>query len=123
MDGDQSAMGKEKKTKRRAFLADLLFVSGGITAAAFVAKYNQVAEAPIEEGWELPPDVNKRLKPNPKNQPKPKPKPKPTKSPILRGDVAYPEHPPEPKPLPGRVIQPHPRVDGGMRLPLPKETP
>lgn len=86
------------KLKRRQFIANLLFAGGTLAASSFLA---QVEAAPVEEGWELPDNVEDRLKPVP---PKPKPKPKPPRprpEPHIKGKITMPD-----RPLPGSVVHP-----------------
>lgn len=93
---------EERRFRRRAFLADLLFAGGGLAVAALTGEPTQLADGPVEDGWDLPKDVEDRLKPEPEKprpRPRPRPRPQPTRTPEIRGDVSY----------PGRIVQPQPK--------------
>ncbi|MCA9793186.1 MAG: hypothetical protein KC910_15360 [Candidatus Eremiobacteraeota bacterium] len=90
-------MQNPKKLRRREFLANLLFATGALSASAFLTRAEEL------EGWELPPEVEKRLSPAPPPPPRPTPPPRP--EPVVRGRVRVPE--PQP-PLPGSIAPPAP---------------
>lgn len=111
-DDSQNGTPRERLLRRREFLADLLFASGALAAGSF-ATAQKAAAAPIEEGWTLPRDLERRLNPpRPHIPPRPRPVPSPRPEPQIQGDVQL----PQPPPVPGRVVLPKPRrCDGQVR--------
>lgn len=112
---------KPRRTRRR-FLADMLFLGGGLTATALLAKTQiagatpkgkptpattpQTASTPVEN----PPDIAGEMvapeAPNPAGGRR-APVNKPECPPDIDGDVALPEAEPSPRPqVEGKVVQP-----------------
>lgn len=102
---------KTPKLRRREFLANLLFAGGALTVTSLQSQLGELAfEQKIEEGWELPEEIEDRLKRNPPLNPRPRPRP--TKTPRPRPQP----RPPRPQPKGSRT----PPMPGGMRVPPPK---
>jgi len=118
---------KNKRTRRR-FLADMLFLGGGVTAAAMLAK-TQLAPTPPEPvavgAMEVPVELRTSPTPNPAQSPECPPAMKGEPMPVeVEGEFALPEAecppdikgdvqvaPPPPK-LGGKPIAPQPNGDG-----------
>lgn len=91
---------QNNKKSRRRFLADLLFLGGGVTAAALVAK-NQISP------WkDSPPMAGSVMLAPPEPQPSPDLSPQ---SPPMPGEPMPPQNP--------RSCDPDPNVDGDYSLP------
>ena len=97
--------------KRRQFLANLLFAGGALT---FASLQGAAAQVPIEDGWVLPQDLERRLKSKTGSRMDPVPKPtEPTPPPA---DSAL---PPATRPQ-GGLTPSVPPLPGGFRLPSDK---
>jgi hypothetical protein len=94
--------------RRRQFLANLLFAGGALT---FASLQGAAAQLPIEDGWVLPPDLERRLKN--KTGSRMDPVPEPTEPSPPPADSAL---PPPTRPQ-GGLTPSVPPLPGGFRLP------
>lgn len=111
---------KNKRTRRR-FLADMLFLGGGVTAAAMIAK-SQMGKEPTPEpplaGAVAPPEAVKTPCPTPAQTTEcPPPLPGEPMPPEIEGEFVLPEDPPAPPPdIKGDVAPPQPPKTGGKPM-------
>lgn len=120
---------RNRRTRRR-FLADMLFLGGGVTAAALIAK-NQTGSPPVDHpplaGAVAPPQDPNAFKtpcPTPARTPEsPPPLPGEPMPPEVEGEFVLPEDPPPPPPdIKGDVAPPQPPKTGGKPMaPQPEE--